>query len=91
MEIRYLRQPLKFIKLANSGLKEKIKSEVLKISCNPYDNPQLHFQLKGIYSNHFSYQGIQYRIAYKIENNILIIIIAIGSRENFYQKLVVRI
>jgi len=85
MEVIFLRQAYKFIKNADKPLKEKIKQEILNIQKNPYKAEKLRNKLQDIYSHHFSFQSVQYRIAYKIIDNI--IVIAVGTRENFYRSL----
>lgn len=86
MEIVFLRQAYRFIKKADKGLKEKIKLEVLQIKEDPRVGKLLNGKkLKGVRSHRFAYSKTQYRIAYKIENDLIIVFIA--SRENFYRDL----
>ena len=85
MEILFLRQAHHFIKKADPPLKEKIQEEVLKIKENPHIGEALHGNLRGLMSHHFHFTKTQYRIAYQVKDNILII--AIASRENFYRDL----
>ena len=86
MEIVFLRQAHRFIKKADKPLKEKIREEVLKIGENPRIGEALTGKLKHLRSHHFSFVRTQYRIAYETRNDL--IIIAIGTRENFYRDLV---
>ena len=85
MEIVFLRQPHQFIKKADKHLKDKIKEELLQIKENPNIGKKLNGKLKNILSHHFSFIGVQYRIAYQVIDNI--IVIAIATRENFYRDL----
>lgn len=85
MQVTFLRKAHRFIKNADKPLKLKIKMEILKIKDNPFNNPKLTGTLKGLYSHHFSFVGMQYRIIYKVIDNIIIIVI--GSRENIYRDL----
>lgn len=86
MEIRILKPAHRFIQRADKGLKEKIKNEIIKVAQNPYiGSPLSGSKLKKIFRYKFYYKGIHYRIAYAIEENILVILIS--SRENFYAKL----
>lgn len=86
MEIIFLRQPYKFIKRADNNLKEKIKEEVLKIKENPSIGKKLNGKnLKGILSYRFIFVKVNYRIAYMVIGNL--IIISIATRENFYRDL----
>lgn len=85
MEIVFLRQAHRFIKKADKPLKEKIKEEVLKIVENPKIGEHLNGKLKNLRSHHFRFVRTQYRIAYMVKGNL--IIVAVGSRENFYRDL----
>lgn len=85
MKIIFLRQPYKFIKRADKNLQHKIEGEVLKIKKNPSIGEQLKGKLKGIRSHHFAFVKVNYRIAYNIVDNL--IIISIATRENFYRDL----
>ncbi len=86
MKIIFLRQAHRFIKKADQPLKDKIKEEVLKIADQPKIGEQLSGKLKNLRSHHFRFVRTQYRIAYTIKNNLIIITIA--TRENFYRDLV---
>ena len=85
MEIIFLRQAHRFIRKADRPLREKIKIEVLKIKNEPFSAEKLEGKLKDIHSHHFSFKGTQYRIAYQVIDNI--IVISIATRENFYRDL----
>ncbi len=87
MQVIFLRQAHRFIKRADVHLKAKIHEEIEKIQRDPHCGELLTGKLKGIRSKHFSFVRTQYRIAYKIQNSILVI--AIASRENFYRDLTV--
>lgn len=86
MQIVFLRQAHRFIKKADKPLKEKIREEVLKIGENPKIGKSLTGKLKNLRSHHFSFVQTHYRIAYEIKNDL--IVVAIGTRENFYRDLV---
>jgi len=86
MKIVFLRQPHKFIKRADKGLKEKIYEEVLKIQKNPAIGERLKGEkFKGILSHHFIFTKVNYRIAYKVIEDL--IVISMSTRENFYRDL----
>ncbi|MFC1615922.1 type II toxin-antitoxin system RelE/ParE family toxin [Patescibacteria group bacterium] len=86
MKIIFLRQPYKFIKRADKDLKEKIKEKVLKIQKNPSIGKRLKSKrLRRIRSYHFVFVKVNYRIAYKVIDDL--IIISIATRENFYRDL----
>ncbi len=86
MEIVFLRQAHRFIKKADKPLKEKIREEVLKIGENPKIGEPLTGKLKKLRSHHFGFIRTQYRIAYEVRGDL--IIVAIGTRENFYRDLI---
>ncbi len=85
MKIVFLRQAYRFIKKADAPLKEKIREEVLKIGENPKIGEPLNGKLKKLRSHHFHFVKTQYRIAYMIKDDL--IVVAIGTRENFYRDL----
>jgi len=70
--------------IANEHL-ESIKSE-------PHQSGFLRGKSRGLRKYTFSYKGTEYRIVYKIsETAKSAILIMIGSRENFYERLERRI
>lgn len=75
----------KFIRKADEALKQKIKEALRSIFREPYKNPKLKPPLSPIRAYHFFHNKIQYRIAYVVENNLVVIII--GTRENFYRQI----
>jgi len=82
-DIRKLPQQLQKI-IANDYL-ESIKSE-------PHQGKFLRGKSSGLRKYAFSYKGTQYRIVYKIsETAKSAILIMVGSRENFYERLERRI
>ncbi len=85
MEIRFLRAAYKFLQKCDYALYLKIEREAEKIGKDPYLNKPLTGKLKPIRTHHFFFKRSAYRIAYKIEKDIIVIMIA--TRENFYEKL----
>lgn len=86
MKIFFLRQPHKFIKRADKKLKDKLEKEVLKIKGNLTIGERLKGKnLQGVLSYHFVFVKVNYRIAYRVVGNL--IIISIATRENFYRDL----
>lgn len=79
----------KDIKGLDKKLKEKIKNEEFpKIEKNPYIGETLFYEFKGLWSYHFSYHGTEYRIVYEIyQEKEIILVIMIGKRQKFYEKL----
>ena len=87
MKIIFLRQAHRFIKKADKPLKSRFEEEVLRIAENPKIGPQLSGKLHALRSHHFSFIKTQYRIAYTVKDDLLIV--AIGTRENFYRDLLI--
>jgi len=85
MKIIFLRTAYKFLQKCDYALYLKIEKEVKKIEQNPKQNKSLTGKLKPIRTHHFFFKRSAYRIAYKIEKDIIVIMIA--TRENFYEKL----
>ena len=85
MEIKLLRQPYKFIKKSKAPLKIRIVEELECIALNPKLGKMLSCKLKNVRSHKFTAAGVHYRIAYRVQNRVLVVLIA--SRENFYRDL----
>ncbi len=85
MEIKLLRQPFKFIKKAKAPLQSKIVEELDNIATNPKLGKVLLGKLKPCRSHRFTSAGVHYRIAYQVNGQVIVILIA--SRENFYRDL----
>ena len=64
---------------------KSVSSSVKKIIKDPYLNKPLTGKLKPVRTHHFFFKRSAYRIAFKIEKDIIVIMIA--TRENFYEKL----
>ena len=78
----------RFFKKFTDKLKRKVKEEARIIANDPYAHEELHEPLKGIRSSHFTFEGTQYRIAYRInETSRSIEILLVKTRENFYERL----
>lgn len=59
-----------------------------RIKQNPTQAEALSYDLKGLWSYHFSYKGTQYRIVYEIYSaDHVVLVIMIGPREGFYEAL----
>ncbi len=59
-----------------------------RIRKNPFQAFELGYTFKGLRSYHFSHKGTEYRIVYELfEEDRLVVIIMIGPRETFYEKL----
>jgi addiction module RelE/StbE family toxin len=87
---------IKSVKAVKKDLK-KLSHEVVKeieavhfrnIRENPFQPQELGYGFKGLRSYHFSMKGASYRIIYEVfEKDELIVVIMIGIRESFYEKL----
>lgn len=78
------RQLRKFDKPARS----RIIAALEKIAENPYSGELLKGDLATIFSYHLKVAGIDYRIAYQVkEQEIVVLVLQIGTRENFYDEL----
>ena len=89
-EIKFLPRAEKEIKkIKDKKLKGKIKDALIKLSENPYIGQAKKGDLSGIYGYDVYYNKTNYEISYKIYevDNKKIIVILIGSRENFYKEL----
>ncbi|MDF2535576.1 MAG: hypothetical protein K0R18_1735 [Bacillales bacterium] len=73
-------------------IKNKIITTLEKIAENPFVGERLKGNLTTIYSYHLKIASVEYRIAYQIrEQEIIIVIMQIGTRENFYEELKKRV
>lgn len=88
-QIRIMPKAEKFIKKQKEkNLKEKIKNAFLEIQKNPYIGEKKIGDLAGIYGFDLFYNKTNYEISYKIyEDKNIVVIILIGTRENFYESL----
>lgn len=88
-QIRIMPKAEKFIKKQKEKkLKEKIRIALLEIQKNPYIGEKKIGDLAGIYGFDLFYNKTNYEISYKIyEDKNIVVIILIGTRENFYEVL----
>ena len=91
---------IKSIKAVRRDLKKfprEVSSEIeeihfKRICQNPFQAFELGYSFKGLRSYHFSHKGTEYRIVYELfKEDRLIVVIMIGTRETFYEKLRKRI
>ncbi len=88
--IRAVRKDLK--RLSNEVVKEIETIHFRNIREAPFQAEELGYIFRGLRSYHFHYKNTSYRIVYEIfEKDELIVVIMIGSRESFYEKLKRRI
>lgn len=88
-QIRIMPKAEKFIKKQKEkNLKEKIRIALLEIQKNPYIGEKKIGDLAEIYGFDLFYNKTNYEISYKIyEDKNIVVIILIGTRENFYEVL----
>lgn len=89
-EIRFLPRAEKVLKkIKDRKLKQKIKEAIQQIAENPFIGQAKKGDLSGIYGYDVFYNKTNYEISYKIYeiNKKIVIIILIGTRENFYKEL----
>ena len=79
-----------FKKLVEKPLKKAYLEALNAIRLDPSIGEQKTGDLTGIYGYDVSYQGTNYEIAYRVEENEegeLVVVILAGTRENFYEEL----
>ncbi len=74
-------------KIKDKDLKEKFKDAIKKIRHNPNIGKLKKGDLAGSRGFDVYYNGANYEICYMVKDNKLVIIILIGSRENFYDEI----
>ena len=76
-------------KMKDKNLKEKFRQAIIKISENPYIGEPKKGDLSGIFGYDVFYNKTNYEISYKIYEleNKRVVVILIGTRENFYNEL----
>lgn len=80
----------KFIKkISDNGLKEKIKTGLDRIKENYTVGKRKTGDLKGFWSLDVYYNKTNYEICYELieDEGKVIIVVMIGTRENFYKEL----
>jgi addiction module RelE/StbE family toxin len=92
-KIKFHKAVIRDVKRFSFNLQQEIRTNHLpKILQNPFSFPVLKGKLKKYRKYSFIYRKTDYRIIYKVETEILtVFVIMIGSREEFYKRLVRRI
>lgn len=87
--LRYSAAATKYIKkIKNRELKSELKKAIDSIAHNPLIGEAKMGDLHGIFGYDVYYDSINYEIAYTIlEKEVVITIIMVGTRENFYKEL----
>lgn len=91
LPITYLKPAERYFKkLVEKPLKKAYFEAIIAIRTDPSIGSLKTGDLSSIYGYDVSYQGINYEIAYRVEENEvgqMIVVILAGTRENFYQEL----
>ncbi len=87
-EVVILNSAARQLKKLDKPIRTKICEVLEKIAKDPFMGDMLKGNLSTIYSYHLKVTGVEYRIAYQIkEQEIVVVIMQIGTRENFYNEL----
>lgn len=88
-EIKTVRAVSKDMKKLSHEVVKEIKTVHFKnIRENPFQSQELGYSFKGLRSYHFFLKSSSYRIIYEVfEKDRLIVVVMIGPRETFYDKL----
>ncbi len=78
-----------FKKIKEKGLKEAFQNALTKISADPFIGEEKKGELARVFCYDVYYKRVNYEIAYQIceKNGETVVVIMIGSRENFYDEL----
>lgn len=87
--IKYSPAAVKYIKkIRNKELKSELKNAIMQIANDPYIGEAKMGDLQGLFGYDVYYDSVNYEIAYTVkEKEILVTIIMVGTRENFYSEL----
>lgn len=87
-ELVVLNSAARELRKFDKPVRTKILTALDMITENPYIGELLKGDLATVYSYHLKVTGTEYRIAYQIrEEEIVVVILQVGTRENFYQEL----
>ncbi len=87
--VQYSTAAVKYIKkIKNAELKVLLKTAVDTLAQDPYCGDAKMGDLAGLFGYDVFYDGTNYEIAYTINDKVVLItIIMVGTRENFYKEL----
>lgn len=89
-EVKFSSQASKYFKkLKNKHLKKTFLQAINEIASNPYIGTMKQGDLAGIYGLDVRYDGVNYEVAYMIEEveGKWVVVVLAGTRENFYEQL----
>lgn len=91
LPVTYLNPAKKYFKkLKEKPLKRKFLEKIKDIRLDPYIGELKAGDLAGIYCCDIRYEGANYELAYRLEENEkgeIVVVIMAGTRETFYQAL----
>ncbi len=84
----YTNKAARQIKKMDKQVKIELKKRLELIAIDPYLGRKKKGKLQDIWGYGFNWQGLAYRIAYKIFNDELVILVfAAGSHEGFWEQI----
>lgn len=84
----YTNKAARQIKKMDKQVKIELKKHLELIAIDPYLGRKKKGKLQDIWGYGFNWQGLAYRIAYKIFNDELVILVfAAGSHEGFWEQI----
>jgi len=89
-EVKFSSQASKYFKkLKNKHLKQTFLEAINEIANDPHIGTMKQGDLAGIYGLDVRYDGVNYEVAYMIEEveGKTVVIVLAGMRENFYEQL----
>ena len=91
-QIRITKAVERDIKKLDLQVKQALKEHLLALSKNPNLGRLLSGRFGYLWSYHFSFNKVEYRIIYEIiKDEIVISILLVGTRENIYKQLMRRL
>ena len=79
---------LRLYRKLDPPVQKRIKSEIQTVALSPHHAALLHGLPLSIRSHHFALQGVQWRIAYTVDDTARkLTVVLLGVRENFYDRL----
>lgn len=87
-EVVILNSAAKQLRNLDKSVKDRIIKALEQIAENPFNGERLKGDLTAIYSHLLKVAGVEYRIAYQIKKQeIVVIVMQIGTWESFYEEL----
>lgn len=74
-------------KIKDKTLLQKYQDTMREISINPFDGDPKVGDLSGVFAVGFRYIDGEHRIAYTVIEESVVLVLLVGTRENFYEEL----